>query len=113
MARGKTIDRVALHCDLWSKSDRLNRIEIYQKELAQTLGVTQATMSLIIKDLVEDGRVRKIASKPRNVGIYVVRDPAQFEHTFDGQAIFGFPNLERGKLCGALFAGGPHSPRTA
>lgn len=111
--RGHAVDRVAVHMALWDKSDRQHKIEIYQKELAQKMSITQATMSLVIKDLSEEGRIKKIASRPRNVGVYVVRDPADFEHEFDAYSVTGFENLERCRLCGFLQGMGKHLPPRA
>lgn len=111
--RGYAVDRIALHRDLWEKSDRLHRIEIYQKELASKMEVTQATMSLVVKDLTEEGRIKKISARQRNVGVYLVRDPASFEHQFDPYRVVGFNDLERCKLCGSFYEMGKHLPQRA
>lgn len=107
MSRGHTIDRVQLHCTLYERADRFGKLEIYQKALAEQLQVTQATMSLIIKELVQEGRIKKVASRPQNVGVYVIRPPAAFEHEFDPYHVPGI-DIERCKLCGGILEGGPH-----
>lgn len=68
--------------------------------LAGKVGVTQATMSLIIKDLKDVGRIRKIAAKANNVGVYVVRDPAGFEHEFEPTEPTVVPDVFRCGVCG-------------
>jgi DNA-binding Lrp family transcriptional regulator len=100
MPKGLTIDRIELHRYLWMQATRNGRVEIYQKSLAEKIGVTQATMSLIIKDLKESGRIRKISSKANNVGIYAVRDPAMFEHEFDPTEPTVAANVFRCGVCG-------------
>lgn len=105
--RGHAVSRPDLHQLLWSRSDRFGRVEVYQKELAEEIGVTQATMSLVMKDLVETGRVKKIAAKRRNVGIYTIRDPKSYPHPFEGQTVPGV-GIERCKVCGDLLQVGPH-----
>lgn len=101
------VDRYDLHDHLWDKADRFGRCLIYQKELASELDITQATMSLIVKELTESGRIKKIAAKQRNIGIYVVRDPTQFEHRFEPIEIPGM-NVMRCKRCGDLEQVGFH-----
>lgn len=106
--RGRAIDRLALHEELWKRADHFGKLEIYQKLLAEELGVTQATMSLIIKDLVGDGRIKKVSAKKRNVGTYVVRDPTLFEHEFEPVHVPGI-NVERCARCGDLEQVGRHT----
>lgn len=54
------IDRDLLHEYLWRRVDRLGRLTIQQKDLAEGLGVTVPTMSLIFKEMVMNGRLRKV-----------------------------------------------------
>lgn len=61
--RPHKIDRELLHKFLWETSDRSNFMTFSQGELAKEFNVTAATMSLIFKELIEDGRVKKIGAK--------------------------------------------------
>jgi CRP-like cAMP-binding protein len=54
------LDRDLLHQYLWQRVDRLGRVTIRQKDLAEGLGVTDATMSLLFKEMVLAGRLRKV-----------------------------------------------------
>lgn len=101
------VDRLDLHDRLWEESDRWKRIEIHQKKLSEEYGVTHPTMNIAIRDLEKQGRIRRVASKKRNVGIYVVRDPATFEHEFEGVLVPGI-GVERCKRCGELLQIGEH-----
>lgn len=105
--RGKTVDRLALHGELWSRRDRVGRVEIYQKRLAEELGITQATMSLIIKDFSQEGRVNKVGAKKGNIGIYIIRDPNFFDHLFDPLPIAD-TQIMRCARCGELENVGKH-----
>lgn len=107
MARGVKIDRVTLHRALWEKADRFGKVEIHQKTLADELGVTNVTVSLIIKELVEEERVRKVAAKKGNVGIYVIKDPTGFAHPFEDYEVPGI-GIHRCLVCGELEQVGQH-----
>lgn len=110
MTRGKAVNRLDFHVELFKLVDRTGKLEIYQTALAKKLDVTQATMSHLIRDLVADGRITKIGARPHNVGLYFVRDPKTFEHKFDGYEVPGI-GVERCSFCGAMYEGGPHAPR--
>jgi DNA-binding MarR family transcriptional regulator len=69
------MDHQKLHQRLWDDSRRGGRIEIHQRKLSEDLGVTQATMCAAIQVLVEQGALKKIASRKTNIGVYVVREP--------------------------------------
>lgn len=101
------VDRIELHERLWQDADRLKRVTIHQKQLSEEYGVTHATMNIAVRDLEKQGRIRKVAAKMRNVGIYVVRDPAAFEHEFEGVLTPGVGVL-RCKKCGELEKIGKH-----
>lgn len=107
MTKGLSVDRVALHRRLWADTDRFGKTEIYQIALAKELDVTKPTMSLIIKDLVTDGRIRKVAARKRNIGIYIVRDPALFDHPFVPVPVPGI-GVDRCEICGDLERVGKH-----
>lgn len=73
------VDRPLLHQYLWSKSDRMNRIRLDQKCLASELGVNHYTMSRIVHELIEMGRIRRLAIGQGNARTYVVADPDLFD----------------------------------
>ena len=108
MTKGQKVDRLALHERFWERMDRFGKIEIYQKGLAEELNLTTPTMSIIMKEVVGEGRIKKIASKRRNVGVYTVRDPARFEHVFIPFYVPGI-DVERCERCGELFSNGQHT----
>lgn len=101
------VDRYELHQRFWDEADRLGRCLIYQKELAAQLDVTQATMSIIIGELVDEGRIKKISAKQRNIGVYLIRDPILFPHAFDPVSIPGL-DVVRCRKCGDLYPVGRH-----
>jgi len=76
--RGKPIDRAEIHQHLWEQSDRNHRLIIHQSEFALFLEITQPTANRLMRDLVHQGRIRKIGTRSRNVGMYLVRDPKDF-----------------------------------
>lgn len=106
--KGQKVDRLALHERFWAQADRFGKVEIYQKGLAEELHLTAPTVSLIMKELVEEGRIRKVASKRRNVGVYAVRDPANFDHEFIPVTVPGV-GVERCDRCGELQPLGNHT----
>lgn len=64
--RGNTTDKVdrdLLHDYLFKKSDRHNMMTIRTSELADELGVTVYSMSRILGQMREQGRLRKVGSK--------------------------------------------------
>ncbi len=105
--RGQTVDRLALHQSLWSRSDRFGKIQILQTELAEELGIAKPTMSNIIGELVQEGRIKKVAARKRNVGVYMILDPAEFDHEFVPVTVPGI-EIERCKVCGDLEKVGHH-----
>lgn len=64
------IDRRLLHKFLWEHRDRYDRIAYSQNELAEMLDIHFATMSLILKEMAENGRLVKIRK-----GTWKVVDP--------------------------------------
>lgn len=107
MARGVYLNRIELHKYLFSLADRTGKLEIYQKTLAEKMKVTRPSMSLIMKDLTESGRIKKISSRSNNVGVYVIRDPSTFEHKFVPQkGRSRFPS--RCQECGEFESFGKH-----
>ena len=73
------IDRHMLHEYLWDRRMRGGLVPFSVTELAEKLGVTIETMSRIMRELRDSGRVRKTGSK------YFVNDPEMFswDHQID------------------------------
>lgn len=78
MPKGFPIDLNAFHIDLWTRSDRMGRVKLVQKEWAETLGITKFTMSRVMTRMVDDGRIRKVSKKKYLDGMFVVTDPYEF-----------------------------------
>lgn len=64
---------------MWADTDVRGKVVLVQKDLAAELGLSKFVMCRIIGSLEDDGRIKKIASRYKNVGVYTVRDPAEFE----------------------------------
>jgi hypothetical protein len=64
------VDRDLLHSYMWRNSDRNGRWIGRPGDLAEGLGVNAATMSTILTEMVQDGRLLRQAAR------YVVIDPA-------------------------------------
>jgi CRP-like cAMP-binding protein len=82
--RPPKIDRQLLHEYLWETRGRGNFMPFTQAELASEFGVTTATMSLIFKEMAEQGRLRRVGAK------FVIYDPEvhQWEHTPEPDSLF-------------------------
>lgn len=76
--RGVPLDRKKVHAELWAARDRHGRVKIYQKQFAEHLAISVSHMSRIIQEFEEDGRIKKVGARYRNVGIYAITDPALF-----------------------------------
>jgi hypothetical protein len=79
MPQGLPIDIADIHQKLWDAKDRNDVVKIYQKQFALYCGISAPHMSRVIKRLKEEGRIKKIGSRYRNVGVYSVYDPADFD----------------------------------
>lgn len=71
-------DRQKLHETLWSRTDSHGKITLVQKDFAKETGIDVFQLCRIIGEFEEEGRMKKIAARYRNVGVYVVRDPARW-----------------------------------
>lgn len=73
------IDRHLLHEYLWSKRGRGDFMPFKVGELAEKLGVTIHTMSKILREMRDTGRVQKVGAK------YQIFDPshAKWTHRID------------------------------
>ena len=79
MPQGIPIDRDWIHEQIWNARDRRGRVKIFQKRFAETLGISAPQMNRIIREFETEGRLKKVGARIRNVGIYVVRDPEEFD----------------------------------
>lgn len=77
--RGVRVIRHEVHKQLWQARNRKDCVQIHQKDFAGFIGIQPTHMSRVIKDLVEDGRIKKIAVRKANIGVYLIRNPADFE----------------------------------
>ena len=78
MAAGVKADRDAIHKELWDARNRHNLVKVHQGNFAQHLGLSGPHLCRIFKEFERDGRIKKKASRYRNVGVYEVRDPATY-----------------------------------
>lgn len=71
------VDRDALHRFLWERRGRNDVVLYSQKELAEGLGITQATICIIFREMRETGRLQRVGPK------YRVTDPElhEWKHT--------------------------------
>lgn len=101
MTQGLPIDRPEIHLKIWNARDRSGKVKIYQKQLALHLRISAPQLCRIIKEFETSGRIKKVGSTYRNVGVYVVRDPADFP-----------PSEKKLKSTGLGPASQPHSNST-
>lgn len=78
MAAGVKADRDAIHQQIWDARDRRNLVKIHQGDFAHHLGLSGPHLCRIMKEFERDGRIKKIGSRYRNVGVYEVRDPESY-----------------------------------
>lgn len=64
------LDRDGLHRLWWRKAGRTGQLKIVQTEWAELLDVTNSTLSRIMKEFAEQGRIRKIGWC-----LYAIADP--------------------------------------
>lgn len=76
---GQGVDRHALHRFLWERRSRRGSIRVVQKDLAEQIGVNKWTMSRIMHELADEGRIRQVAIEKDTIRTFVVRDPALWE----------------------------------
>lgn len=63
------VDRDLLHEYMWKNSDRNNVWLGRPGELADDLGISPASMSIIFREMIVDGRMKKVKAK------FFVEDP--------------------------------------
>lgn len=76
--RGVPLDRAMVHAEIWKARDKHGKVKIYQKQFAEYLKISQFHMSRVIGEFEAEGRIKKVGARYRNIGIYVVTDPANF-----------------------------------
>lgn len=79
MTAGVRVDVRALHKTIWDARDRRNLVQIHQIKFARFLGLSGPTLNRHLKNFEREGRIKKVGARRRNVGIYLVVDPAEFE----------------------------------
>ena len=78
MTRGEAVDIKVVHLDLWKRSDRLNRLKVIQKELADEYGCTKYTMCRVFARMEDEGRIKKLQGHRGNMWTYTIKDPKRF-----------------------------------
>ena len=78
MTQGVPLSRDEVHKKLWEARNRSGKVRILQKDFAVFLGISQTHMSRVLRDLQAEGRIKKVGARYRNVGIYAIKDPAEF-----------------------------------
>jgi hypothetical protein len=78
VAQGKPLDRNEIHQKLWEAKNRSGKVRIYQKEFAAYLELSATHLNRVIREFEKSGRLKKVGSTYRNIGVYVVRDPKEF-----------------------------------
>lgn len=68
----EAVDRHELHEYLYRQIGRRPVVRIQQHKLAKGLDINKWTMSRIIHELIDDGRIKKI---PDSVDRYIIQDP--------------------------------------
>jgi hypothetical protein len=79
-AKNQKLDRDALHRYLHDRCDAHGKVKVVQKLLAEQLDVTHYTISRILKEFVQEGRVKKLGKDAHNVSTYIVSDPETWSH---------------------------------
>jgi hypothetical protein len=70
------VDRDRLHAYLFRQTNRYGKIKLVQKHLADELGITNYTLSRIMKEFLEDGRAKLLSRGKHDGNAYMIVDPA-------------------------------------
>lgn len=73
------VDRHGLHKLLWTRRSRRDTVRVIQKDLAAEIGVNKWTMSRIMHELQNDGRIKVIGVEKDTIRTFVIRDPKGWE----------------------------------
>lgn len=79
--RGYSIDMDGMHRFLWRRADHTGRLRIQQRQFAEELGIAHETVCRLLKRMADQGRIKKIAAKAHNVGVYSVKNPDEWAQT--------------------------------
>lgn len=69
------VDLDRLHSYLWDIKNRVNTVKIHQGELGKEIGVDRFHLSRLITKMVEQGRMKQVASSQGNIKTYLIYDP--------------------------------------
>lgn len=78
MPKGKPIEVDEVHRLLRAKADRLGRLKLLQKDLAEELGVTHFAINRLFRRMEDEGRMKRLVSHQGNIWTYAIRDPDDF-----------------------------------
>lgn len=71
------VDRHELHEYLFRLVNRRGVVRLQQNKLAKGLDISKWTMSRIVHEMIDDGRLKKI---PDSVDRYVIQDPGPWRN---------------------------------
>lgn len=87
MPKGRPLDKDHIHQILWEAKDRQGRLKIHQRKFSAWLGITHTTLCRVLAEFEKQGRIKRVATRYRNVGIYQIEDP----ETWDAPKGIGHP----------------------
>jgi DNA-binding MarR family transcriptional regulator len=79
VARGAIVHVDLIHELLWARSDRLGRLTLIQKALAEEIGCTKFTMCRVFSRLEAEGRIKKLQGHRGHTWTYTIKDPRLFD----------------------------------
>ncbi len=81
MTRGVRLDKNAVHRELWAEAvkNRKHWVTIHQRKFAAHLGIRNTWLCIVLAEFAEEGRIRRVANKHRNVGVYEIADPDEWD----------------------------------
>mgnify|MGYP001550301512 FL=1 len=85
--KGKPIDHDALHRVLFERTNRRNLIELRQRSLAEEYDWNVGHVGRILKQMVEDGRLRVVSVGLHSMNTYEVIDPLVWEARRNGSPV--------------------------
>lgn len=68
------IDRDLLHRYWWRKAGRRKTMKIVQTEWAEQLGINNNTLSRVMKEMISEGRIRKVG-----YCLYAIKNPDTYD----------------------------------
>ena len=78
------LDPDLLHRILWRRADRRGRLRVLAMDLADELGITRFTLSRIMNQMAQEGRLRDLGRDGSNQKLWTVVDPEQWAETNGG-----------------------------